>query len=164
MVRDDWEYLPIAPAKKRAYPFQLRLCNDGNRIVSLPLYRQPHVRIDLEYEVPIDVLEQAVDYCGFPYILLLQTSGSIRHLRDFLRQRADKQASLQLSAILRNDEEQQFHHQVEEQVLSPEVLEPLTDNQPPPCPYQPSVTSCLLISSCIVALPLLLLVRRWRIK
>jgi hypothetical protein len=156
----------MAPAKKRAYPFRLRLCDNGNRFVLLPLYRQSHIRIDLEYEVPINVLinvlEQVVDHWGFPYMLLLRTCGSIRHLCGFLRQRADKQASLEFSAALHNIEEQPL--QIQGNVLSHEV-EPSPNNaQPPLRPYHLSVASCLLISSCIVALPLILLIRRWRKK
>lgn len=60
-------------------------------MVWLPLHNRSYVRIDVEYEVPISVLEQAEDCYGSPYMLWLKHHGGIRHLRSFLQQRSHRQ-------------------------------------------------------------------------
>jgi len=51
------------------------------------------LKIDTEYEVPINVLQQAIDNTGHEYMLWLYRHGSIHHLRDYLRKRANRQAN-----------------------------------------------------------------------
>ncbi|KAI9646859.1 hypothetical protein NHQ30_004859 [Ciborinia camelliae] len=92
-VKDDREYVPISPTRKKPYPIQLRLrnswCYSDNgvaiQLTSLPLYS--YLKIDEYYEVPIQMLEEVFDKYGNILSIPKKHHGGLGELKAHLRRR-----------------------------------------------------------------------------
>jgi len=91
-LREDWEYLPIAPTRKKPFPIQLQFRNgpefiQGNvrmlNVTKLPLFS--YLRIDESYEVPLEMMEEVVDPFGDQFMLRLSHQGGLKQLRGYLQ-------------------------------------------------------------------------------
>ncbi|KAF7910460.1 hypothetical protein BELL_0072g00120 [Botrytis elliptica] len=93
-VKDDHEYVPIAPTPKRPYPIQIQLRNSSGysrgqwvrRFTALRL--DSYLKIDACYEVPIQALEQVFDCYGNPLSIRPGRGlGGLPQLNDYIRRR-----------------------------------------------------------------------------
>lgn len=90
---DDSEYVPISPTPKKGYPIQLRLRSHtawsrGTVVVCYPsLGPTSYLKIDEYYEVPIQMLQEATDRAGNPYVIYPKRQGGMAQLRDHVRNR-----------------------------------------------------------------------------
>lgn len=92
-MKDDCEYVPISPTPKKGYAIQIRLRNQlalyGQdavlHITMLPLFS--YLKIDSYDEVPIQMLDEAVDGIGKPLMIWAKNQGGLGQLRDHVRRR-----------------------------------------------------------------------------
>ncbi|KAF7911520.1 uncharacterized protein EAE98_011990 [Botrytis deweyae] len=77
-VKDDHEYVPIAPTPKKPYPIQIQLRSSSDS----------YLKIDACYEVPIQALEQVFDCYGNPLSIRPgRGAGGLPQLNDYIRRR-----------------------------------------------------------------------------
>ncbi|THV50319.1 hypothetical protein BGAL_0155g00050 [Botrytis galanthina] len=104
-LKEDHEYLPIAPARKRPYPIQIKLRNNHSwgwsrgqqtlLITTLP--ELSYLKIDEFYEVPIQALREVRDDYGIPLSIPAKHRGGLAELKLHISRRDSERSYEQLS-------------------------------------------------------------------
>jgi hypothetical protein len=92
-LKDGGDYVPISPTPKKGYAIQLRLRNyheghhrDAARLIPI-LPKYSYLKIDLYYEVPIQMLVESTDCFGHPLMVWPKYQGGLGELLDHVQRR-----------------------------------------------------------------------------
>ncbi|TVY30621.1 hypothetical protein LHYA1_G001206 [Lachnellula hyalina] len=92
-LKEDGDYVPIAPTLKNGYTIQLQLRNylvwhHRETLRFFPvLQKYSYLKIDSYYEVPIQMLVNVRDHFNNAFVIRSKGQGGLRQLQDYVRRR-----------------------------------------------------------------------------